>query len=68
MILAAAEAPPDQVLFVGDDLDCDVVAPLAHGMRATLVRPAGLRRWEILPDSALLIGHVQDLPRAPGAA
>jgi putative hydrolase of the HAD superfamily len=49
LVLAAAEAPPDQVLFVGDNLQCDVVAPLAHGMRAVLVRPHGLREGKNFP-------------------
>ena len=62
LVLAAAEAPPDQVLFVSDNLDYDVAAPIAHGMRAALVRPHGLRPGEELPDGALLIRHVQDLP------
>jgi putative hydrolase of the HAD superfamily len=64
LVLAAAEAPAEQVLFVGDNLDCDVVAPLAHGMRAALVRPRGLRPGEALPDGALLIKHVRDLPHS----
>jgi FMN phosphatase YigB (HAD superfamily) len=38
LVLAAAETPPEQVLFVGDNLACDVIAPLAHSMRAVLVR------------------------------
>lgn len=63
LALAAAEAPPDQVLFVGDNLECDVVAPLAHGMRAALVRPHGLRQGEELPEQALLISHIRDLPQ-----
>jgi putative hydrolase of the HAD superfamily len=62
LVLAAAEAPPGQVLFVGDNLQCDVAAPLAHGMRAALVRPHGLRPGEILPDDALLIRHISDVP------
>jgi HAD superfamily hydrolase (TIGR01549 family) len=62
LVLAAAGAPPEQVLFVGDNLRCDVVAPLAHGMRAALVRPEGLRPGESLPSGALLIRHVRDLP------
>lgn len=62
LVLAATEAPPGQVLFVGDNLACDVAAPLAHGMRAALVRPHGLRAGEALPDGALLIRHVRDLP------
>ena len=62
LVLAAAEAPPGQVLFVGDSLRCDVVGPLAHGMRAALVRSHGLRPGEALPDGAQLIQHVRDLP------
>jgi FMN phosphatase YigB (HAD superfamily) len=62
LVLTAAEAPPDQVLFVGDNLEHDVSAPIAHGMRAALVRPHGLRPGEVLPDGALLIQHVRDLP------
>ena len=27
LVLAAAEAPPEQVLFVGDNLACDVAGP-----------------------------------------
>lgn len=62
LVLAAAGAPPGQVLFVGDNLQCDVVAPLAHGMRAALVRPQWLRPGETLPDGVLLIRHVAELP------
>jgi HAD superfamily hydrolase (TIGR01549 family) len=68
LVLAAAGAPPERVLFVGDNLQCDVLAPLAHGMRAALVRPHGLRASEALPDGALLIGHVRELPLLLGAA
>jgi FMN phosphatase YigB (HAD superfamily) len=62
LVLAAAGSPPEQVLFVGDNLDCDVAAPIAQGMRAALVRPNGLRPHETLPNGALLIQHVRDLP------
>jgi FMN phosphatase YigB (HAD superfamily) len=62
LVLTAAEAPPDQVLFVGDHLEHDRSAPIAHGMRAALVRPHGLSPGEVLPDGALLIQHVRDLP------
>lgn len=62
LALAAAGAPPEQVLFVGDNLQADVIAPLTHGMRAVLVRPQGLRQGETLPDGALLIEHVRELP------
>lgn len=62
LVLAAAECPASQVLFVGDRIDCDVIAPMHHGMRAALVRRDGLRPGEALPDGALLIRHIRDLP------
>ena len=62
LVLAAAESPPDQVMFVGDNLAYDVAEPIAHGMRAALVRPHGLRPGEDLPPGALLIRHVNELP------
>ncbi|GAA4232267.1 hypothetical protein GCM10022254_31690 [Actinomadura meridiana] len=61
LVLAAAEVPPERVLFVGDHLHHDVVEPLTHGMRAALVRPLGLDPGETLPNGALLIEHVRDL-------
>jgi FMN phosphatase YigB (HAD superfamily) len=61
-VLAAAGCPANQVLFIGDNFACDVAGPVAHGMRATLVRPDGLRPGEKLPGEALLIRHVRDLP------
>jgi FMN phosphatase YigB (HAD superfamily) len=62
LVLAAAETPPEQVLFVGDNLRCDVIGPFSHGMRAALVRPHGLRPGEALPGGAQLIRHIRDLP------
>jgi HAD superfamily hydrolase (TIGR01549 family) len=62
LVLAAAGCPASEVLFVGDNFACDVAGPVAHGMRAALVRPDGLRPGEELPGEALLIGHVRDLP------
>jgi FMN phosphatase YigB (HAD superfamily) len=62
LVLAATESPPEQVLFAGDNLGCDVTAPIAHGTGAVLVRPHGLRPGETLPHGALLIQHVRDLP------
>jgi FMN phosphatase YigB (HAD superfamily) len=62
LLLAAAGCPADQVLVCGDNLRNDVAAPLEHGMHAALIRPGGLRTGEVLPDRALLISHVADLP------
>ena len=40
-----------------------LAGPVAHGMRAALVRPDGrLRPGDELPDGALLIRHVRELP------
>lgn len=47
-MLAAAGCPARQVLFVGNNLACDVTAPMAHGMRTALVRPHGPRPGEEL--------------------
>jgi len=62
LVLASAGYPAHQVLFVGDNFERDVAAPIVHGMRAALVRSHGLRPGEALPDGALLISHVSDLP------
>lgn len=62
VVLAAADCPADEVLFVGDHLENDATAPARHRMRTALVRPRGLRPGEVLPDGALLIAHVAELP------
>lgn len=61
LVLAAAGCPAEQVMFVGDNLACDVAGPITHGMRAALIRPHGLLLSEALPEGALLIRHVRDL-------
>jgi FMN phosphatase YigB (HAD superfamily) len=68
VVLAAAGCPADQVLFVGDHLENDAAAPARHGMRTALVRARGLRPGEVLPDGALLITHVRELPSLLQAA
>lgn len=62
LVITAARCPADQVLFVGDSISHDVVGPIRAGMQACLVRPDGLRPGEHLPDDALQIGHVAELP------
>jgi HAD superfamily hydrolase (TIGR01549 family) len=62
MVLAAADCPAAQVLFVGDHLENDAAAPARHGMQAALVRPRGLRPGEVLPDGTVLITHFKELP------
>jgi FMN phosphatase YigB (HAD superfamily) len=61
-VITAAQCPASQVLFVGDSLVNDVAGPMRAGMQACLVRPEGLRPGEYLPDGALMIGHVAELP------
>jgi FMN phosphatase YigB (HAD superfamily) len=61
-VAAAAGCPPGRVLVAGNNLGRDIKPALAHGMRAALVRPAGLRPGEELPPGAALIRHVSDLP------
>jgi hypothetical protein len=68
IVLAAAGCPAGHVLFVGDHLENDAAAPARHGMRTALVRPRGLRPGEVLPDGALLITHVRELPSLLQAA
>ncbi len=40
----------------------DITGPMRAGIRACPVRPHGLQSGEVLPDGALLIRHVRDLP------
>lgn len=40
-VLAAADCPPEQVLFAGNNYLNDVATPISHGMRAVLIRPHG---------------------------
>ncbi len=63
VVSAIADCSADRMMFVGDRLDYDVAAPLDSGAgAAALVRPGGLRPGELLPDGAVVIGHVRELP------
>jgi len=62
LVITAAQCPPHQVLFVGNSIPNDVAGPMQAGMQACLVRPNGLKPGEDLPDGALLISHVAELP------
>jgi len=62
LVITAAQCARHEVLFVGDRIDYDVLGPMRAGMQACLVRPDGLRPGERLPDGAVLIGHVRELP------
>ncbi|WP_395111340.1 HAD family hydrolase [Actinomadura sp. SCN-SB] len=62
LVVTAAQCPADRVLFVGNDIAQDVIGPMRAGMQACLVRPNELVPGEELPDGALLIRHVRELP------
>jgi ribonucleotide monophosphatase NagD (HAD superfamily) len=55
--------PPRDVLWVGPRPEEDVAGPLRIGMRAALVAPGGrLPKGYRLPDKAITVWHVQQLP------
>ncbi|WP_233508486.1 HAD family hydrolase [Spongiactinospora gelatinilytica] len=60
-VLAAAGCRADEVLWVGDNLEKDVIGPAQHGARTALVRRDGLRPREELPAGTVLIHHIGDL-------
>ncbi|WP_433338199.1 HAD family hydrolase [Spirillospora sp. CA-294931] len=62
LVITAAQCEPSEILFVGDNISHDVIAPLSHGMRAALVRPRGLKPTETLPTGVPCIRHVKELP------
>lgn len=62
LVITAAQARAEEIVFVGDHLLHDVVVPLHHGMHAALVRPDGLADGEDLPAGAAVIGHFRELP------
>ena len=52
---------PQNILFVGDRIDNDVVPALKSGMRAAL-KEAFTNRGKKLPPEALKIGRLAELP------
>lgn len=62
LVITAARCPAPKVLFVGDSIANDVAGPMRAGMQTCLVRPGGLQPGERVPDRALLIGHIRELP------
>ncbi|GGK81916.1 hypothetical protein Sme01_62620 [Sphaerisporangium melleum] len=59
-VLLHAGCDPGQVLFVGNNLDHDVIGPLAAGMRAVLFRSGALGAGDV-PAGALQIGELAEL-------
>jgi FMN phosphatase YigB (HAD superfamily) len=60
-VLAAANAPPDRVLYVGNNYAKDAIAPVEAGMRAALLRPDGLSATEHLPTGAVAIRTLNEV-------
>ncbi|MFF0577606.1 HAD family hydrolase [Streptosporangium saharense] len=68
-VIAATRAKPEQIMFIGDNLVDDVIAPVQHGTQAALVRHPDLpeERRTMLPPamaktaSVRVIEHLSDL-------
>ncbi|GGO85153.1 hypothetical protein GCM10012280_18280 [Wenjunlia tyrosinilytica] len=59
-VVEAADCPPQEILFVGNTPDKDILGPRAHGMRSVLVAPDG--RPPGLDERIPVIAHFADLP------
>lgn len=59
-VLLAAGCRPDEVLFTGDNMLCDVLGPLEAGMHAALVGPEP--EPGMLPPAAHHLNSISDLP------
>jgi hypothetical protein len=64
---SAAQCPASEVLFVGTNVAHDITGPMQAGIRHAWSGPHKLQHGEVLPDGALLIRHVHDLPTLPEA-
>jgi FMN phosphatase YigB (HAD superfamily) len=62
LVITAAQCPAPHVLFVRDSITHDIHGPMRAGMQACLVPPHGLRPGESLPEGALLVSHIRELP------
>jgi FMN phosphatase YigB (HAD superfamily) len=56
-------APPEEILYVGDRVDNDVVPALAAGLRAIRIRRGAHEHVES-PDGIVTIGSLDELPEA----
>ena len=59
-VLELAGCPPEQVVFVGDTLTKDVIAPRSHGMQAVLIADPPVRPPST-PSEVPVIGHFADI-------
>ena len=64
-VVDAAGVPAEEILYVGDRVDNDVVPALAAGLRAVRIRRGAHARVES-PDGTVTIGSLSELPEALG--
>jgi FMN phosphatase YigB (HAD superfamily) len=62
-VVEAAGAPADEILYVGDRVDKDVVPALAAGLRAVRIR-RGMHAEVESPAGVVTIGSLDELPEA----
>ncbi len=62
-MLEAAGAPAEEILYVGDRVDNDVVPARAAGMHAVRIRRGAHARTES-PHGIVTIGSLSELPEA----
>jgi FMN phosphatase YigB (HAD superfamily) len=62
-VIETAGAPPDEILYVGDRLDNDVLPALAAGLHAVRIRRGAHARVESPPD-VVTIGSLDELTEA----
>ena len=60
-VVDAAEAPPGEILYVGDRVDNDVAPALAAGLRAVRIRRGAHAKVES-PPNVVTIGTLTELP------
>lgn len=56
--LEYAQVPPNKVVFIGDDPECDVTAPRGLGM--STIRVVGTRK-QIERDADWVVGHLSEI-------
>jgi FMN phosphatase YigB (HAD superfamily) len=66
-VVEEAGAPTEEILYVGDRLDNDVVPALAAGLRAVRIRRGAHADVES-PDGVVTIGSLAELPEAMARA
>jgi FMN phosphatase YigB (HAD superfamily) len=62
-VVEEAGAPPEEILYVGDRVDNDVVPALAAGLHAIRIR-RGTHAQADSPDGTVTIGSLDELPEA----